>query len=140
MKKTTCSVLFAALLALVSGQSVAAVKDDALAHFNAIANGKTAELKQQYAPNARLDWVGGPLDGTYSSPDTIDGVWHKFITAQGTLNHKVDNLNEVTNPKGSTVTARVQFAGKTAINVFYVLTYREGKIVNETWQIDPANG
>ncbi|EMN1410920.1 nuclear transport factor 2 family protein [Enterobacter chuandaensis] len=140
MKKTTHNVLLAALLALVSGQSVAAVKDDALAHFNAIADGKTADLKQQYAQDARLDWIGGPLDGTYTSSDAIGGVWSKFITAQGKLSHKVDNLNEVTNPKGSTVTARVQFAGKTTINVFYVLTYREGKIVNETWQIDPAKG
>ncbi|HFK5653273.1 TPA: nuclear transport factor 2 family protein [Enterobacter cloacae] len=138
MKKTTHNILLAAVLALASGQSFAAVKDDALAHFKAIADGKTDTLKQQYAQNARLEWVGGPLDGTYTTTDAIDGVWRKFTTAQGTLNHNVEDLKEATNPKGSTVTARVQFAGKATLNVLYVLTYRESKIVNETWQIDPA--
>ena len=33
--------------------------------------------------------------------------------------------------------ANVQFEGKQPIKVRYVLTYRDAKIVNETWQIDP---
>ena len=41
------------------------------------------------------------------------------------------------NPKGSTVSANVQFDGKQPIKVRYVLTYRDGKVVSETWQIDP---
>ncbi|PKH22828.1 hypothetical protein CIG19_11155 [Enterobacterales bacterium CwR94] len=130
--------MLAALLALVSVPGFAAVKEDALAHFKAIADGKTDMLKQQYAQNSRLEWVGGPLDGTYTTTDAIDEVWRKFTAAQGKLKHNVDALRETTNPQGSTVMANVQFAGKTTINVFYVLTYREGKIVNETWQIAPA--
>ena len=39
--------------------------------------------------------------------------------------------------KGATVTANVQFEGKQPIKVRYVLIYRDAKIVNETWQIDP---
>ena len=138
MKKTTHNILLSAVLALASGQSFAEVKDDSLAHFKAIADGKTDTLKRQYAQNARLEWVGGPLGGTYTTTDAINGVWSKFTTAQGKLNHSVEDLKEVTNPKGSTVTARVQFAGKATINVLYIMTYREGKIVNETWQIVPA--
>lgn len=36
-----------------------------------------------------------------------------------------------------TVSANVQFQGKQSIKVRYVLTYRDGMLINETWQIDP---
>ena len=49
----------------------------------------------------------------------------------------MDRLEESANPKGSTVSANVQFEGKAPIKVRYVLTFREGKVVSETWQIDP---
>ena len=39
---------------------------------------------------------------------------------------------------GSTVTADVQFEGRQKINVRYVLTYRAGKLLTETWQIAPG--
>jgi hypothetical protein len=64
-------------------------------------------------------------------------VWSKFTKSQGPLEHKVSNLQENANPKGATVTANVEFKGKAPIKVRYVLTYRDGKIVNEIWQIDP---
>jgi hypothetical protein len=35
------------------------------------------------------------------------------------------------------VTANVQFEGKAPIKVRYVLLYRDGKLANEVWQIDP---
>ena len=35
------------------------------------------------------------------------------------------------------MSANVQFEGKAPIKVRYVLTFREGKIVSETWQVDP---
>jgi hypothetical protein len=38
------------------------------------------------------------------------------------------------------VTANVTFQGKQPIKVRYVLTYRDNKIVSETWQIDPKLG
>jgi hypothetical protein len=49
----------------------------------------------------------------------------------------VSGVQESANPKGATVTANVIFSGKSDIKVRYVLTYRDGKIVTETWQIDP---
>lgn len=33
--------------------------------------------------------------------------------------------------------AQAHFEGKTQVNVRYVLTYRDSKLVNETWQVDP---
>jgi hypothetical protein len=39
--------------------------------------------------------------------------------------------------KGTTVTANVVFAGANTIKVRYALVYRDGKLVNEIWQIDP---
>jgi hypothetical protein len=51
---------------------------------------------------------------------------------------KVSELTESKNDKGSTVMANVGFQGKNTIKVRYVLTYRDGKLVAETWQIDPA--
>jgi hypothetical protein len=49
----------------------------------------------------------------------------------------VSDLRESANPKGGTVTANVIFSGKSDIKVRHVLTYRDGKIVSEVWQIDP---
>ena len=94
-------------------------------------------LARGYADNAQLNWIGGPLDGTYTGAASIGGVWEKFTKAQGPLKVTVDKLDESGNPKGATVTANVQFEGKQPIKVRYVLTYRDGKLVNETWQIDP---
>ena len=48
------------------------------------------------------------------------------------------NVQESGNPKGDTVTANVVFAGKTTIKVRYIMMYRDGKLVNEIWQIDPS--
>ena len=97
----------------------------------------TLLIMRGYADNAQLNWVGGPLDGTYVSQDTIRGTWEKFGKAVGPLKVTINNLEESVNPKGATVLANVQFEGKMPIKVRYVLTYRDGKLVSETWQIDP---
>jgi hypothetical protein len=90
-----------------------------------------------YNKDAALQWVGGPLDGVYNGDTRLRELWSKFTKAQGKLEHKVSDVEESANPKGATVTANVEFQGKAAIKVRYVLTYRDGKIVNEIWQIDP---
>jgi ketosteroid isomerase-like protein len=127
----------AALLTLSAGPARAAATDDARTHFMAIASGDLAVVMRAYADQAHFDWVGGPLDGRYATPDAIRGVWQKFTQSQGPLKLSIDRLEESANPKGATVTANVQFEGKAAIKVRYVLTFREGRIVGETWQIDP---
>ena len=42
------------------------------------------------------------------------------------------------NPKGVTLTATAEYAGKTTVRVKHVLVYRDTKLVSEVWQIDPS--
>jgi len=111
--------------------------DDASTHFQAIASGDLSVLMRSYNDAAQLQWLGGPLDGSYSGTAAIRGVWERFEKAQGPLKATVESVEESANPMGATVTARVLFVGKMPIKVRYVLVYRAGLIVSETWQIDP---
>jgi hypothetical protein len=111
--------------------------DDAGAHFKAIAAGNVEQVMQGYADTASLQWVGGPLDGVYAGTDKLREIWGKFAKANAPLEVNVSKVEESANPKGATVTANVEFKGKASIKVRYVLVYREGKLVNEVWQIDP---
>ena len=111
--------------------------DNASTHFAAIASGDLSVLMRGYNDAAQLQWVGGPLDGSYSGTAAIRSVWEKFEKAQGPLQATIESVAESANPKGSTVTANVLFVGKAPIKVRYVLVYRDGLVVSETWQIDP---
>lgn len=130
------NTLAAALLSL-SATALAGPADDAQAHFKAIAAGNVEHLMQGYAGNATLHWVGGPLDGAYAGSGEIRQAWEKFAKANAPLEVSMARLEESANPKGSTVTANVEFKGKAAIKVRYVLLYRDGKLASEIWQIDP---
>lgn len=135
MKQAT----FAVILAIASiGSAVASpMSDAAQIHFSAIGAGDTSVIMRGYVDNAQLTWVGGPLDGMYAGSDAIRATWEKFGKAVGPARVTVLALEESANPKGATIVAKVQFEGKAQVNVRYVLTYRDGKLVNETWQIDP---
>ena len=137
MFKTSLLATSAAVFMLAAGSAFATPADDARTHFQAVGAGDLAIVMRGYADNAQFNWIGGPLDGTYTSADAIRGLWEKFTKAQGALKVSVDKVEESANPKGATVSANVLFEGKMPIKVRYVLTYREGKIVSETWQIDP---
>jgi hypothetical protein len=128
---TAVAALFAA------GSAGATPADDARTHFQAIASGDLAVVMRAYADQARFDWVGGTLDGSYTNGDSIRGVWEKFTKSQGPLKLSVGRIEESANAKGATVSANVLFEGKAPIKVRYVLTFREGRIVNEIWQVDP---
>lgn len=131
-------LFFAPALLLAASTALAGpASDNAQAHFRAIAGGQVENLLSQYAESATLEWVGGPLDGRYAGKVALSEVWGKFAKAQGELTVKVSGVQESANPKGATVTANVVFSGKNDIKVRYVLTYRDGRIVNEVWQIDP---
>jgi len=119
LKILSLSACATALLFAASGV-MAAPADDAKTHFQAIGSGDLAVLMRGYAENAQFNWVGGPLDGTYSSPDAIRGVWEKFKKSQGPLKVNVDKLEESANPKGSTVSANVQFEGKAPIKLKFL--------------------
>ncbi|TAN28298.1 MAG: nuclear transport factor 2 family protein [Castellaniella sp.] len=122
---------------LIAGAVQAAPMDEARTHFQAIASGDVAAIMHGYADQTQFLWVGGPLDGTYSTHESIQGVWGKFAKSQGPLKLTVDDIEQAANPKGATVSANVLFKGKADIKVRYILTYRNDKIVNEVWQIDP---
>ncbi|MFZ6645102.1 nuclear transport factor 2 family protein [Undibacterium sp. TJN25] len=131
-------VLFAAAIFSASlGSAFATPASEAQTHFAAIGSGDMAVLMRTYADNAQLNWIGGPLDGGYAGADSIRGTWEKFMKAAGALKVSIGSLEESANPKGATVVANVLFEGKSTIKVRYVLTYRDNKLVNETWQIDP---
>jgi hypothetical protein len=136
MKQAT----FAAILALASiGSALAGPASDAAQiHFTAIGGGDTSVVMRGYGDNPLLTWVGGPLDGMYAGADAIRATWEKFGKAVGPARVTVLSLEESANPKGATIVAKVQFDGKAQVKIRYVLTYRDGKLVNETWQIDPA--
>lgn len=135
MKKHLLAAVVLSVFA--TGAFAGPAADEAQAHFRAIGSGDVAGVSRIYADNAQLNWIGGPLDGTYVGADNIRPVWEKFTKSLGQLKVTVANLEESVNPKGATVTANVQFEGKQPIKVRYVLTFRDGKLVNETWQIDP---
>ena len=137
MFKTFSFSACATAMLFVASAASATPADDARTHFQAIGSGDLSVVMRGYADNAQFNWVGGPLDGTYANSDAIRGVWEKFTKSQGPLKVSVDKLEESANPKGTTISANVQFEGKAPIKVRYVLTFREGKIVSETWQIDP---
>lgn len=131
-------LIAAAVLSVLSAAALAGQPaDDARQHLQAIASGDVAKLSRDYAEQAQLNWVGGPLDGTYAGAEAIRGVWDKFTKSQGALKLTVADLQESANPKGSTVSANVLFEGKQPLKVRHVLVYRDGKLVSETWQIDP---
>jgi hypothetical protein len=137
MFKSTISILFLAGLAGAASNALAGPSDDADARLRAIASGDVQAVMAAYGDNARLEWIGGPLDGAYTTADAIRGVWTRFTGAQGALKLSVDKLEESANPKGATISANALFEGKAAIKVRYILTLRNGKVVAETWQIDP---
>ena len=131
------ALLAASVLLSSSTLALAGADDAATAHFQAIASGELSNIMQDYAGTALFQWVGGPLDGSYSGPDAIHGVWKKFTKANGPMKVSISRLESSANPKGETVTANVFFQGNKTVKVRYALTYRDGKIVNEVWQIDP---
>lgn len=126
-----------ALAGSAGGAFAGPAADDARIHFDAIAAGDVALVTRQYADGAMLEWVGGPLDGCYAGVAKIGEVWQQFTKANPGLKVAVASVDESANPKGATVTANIRFDGKQPIHVRYVLTYRDGKLVHETWQIDP---
>lgn len=130
-------LLPAAVMIMASGTAVASPTHEAEQHFRAITSGNVAKIMQQYADHATFQWIGGPLDGSYSGKAAIKTIWSKFSKAVAPDKFETAYLFPAANGKGQTVTADVEFKGKKNIKVRYVLVYRMRKIVDEVWQIDP---
>lgn len=141
-KKRRAAIALASTLALgaavaPSGPAAAGPAGDiAQRRIAAIAAGDVPALTAGYGEGATLEWVGGPLDGSYSGQAAIGPVWTRFAQAQGPLEARVGEVVESANPRGQTVAADVVFSGRAALKVRYVLVLRDGRVVNEVWQVD----
>jgi ketosteroid isomerase-like protein len=133
----TVSLYLGAAALVLSTSAFADAAADAQHHFKAIASGSIDNIMVAYSDNAYFEWVGGPLNGSYVGTKPIREVWAKFAKANAPLEVKVTKLEESGNTAGATVTANVEFKGKKPIKVRYVLLYRDGKLADEVWQIDP---
>lgn len=137
MHLSTLAATPLALALLVAPALAGPGEDMARSRIVAIAQGDVASITAAYGPKAALHWIGGPLDGTYVTRAALKTVWTKFATAQGDQRPAIVAVSEAANPKGSTVSADVIFAGKNTVKVRYVMVYRAGELVSEIWQVNP---
>lgn len=135
-------IVFCLFLLVSVTPSTAGPLDEAKAraHLEAIASGDIEALMRDYAPDAYMDWVGGPLDGRYQGEAAIRLVWKKFIAANDGQPRQAEfsKLESYANPKGASIEASAIYGGKTPVKVWHVLTYRDGVLMTELWQISPA--
>jgi ketosteroid isomerase-like protein len=112
----------------------------ARAHLAAIAASDLEGLMRDYADDAYMEWVGGPLDGRYRGKDQIRLVWQKFITVNEGKPRpvKLGKPQAYANPRGASIEARAAYDGKLPMKVWHVLTYREGELTTEVWHIAPT--
>lgn len=132
----TLALALGAALAPSGPAAAGPAADIAQRRIAAIAAGDAAALTAGYAEGATLEWVGGPLDGSYRGPAAMGPVWTRFAQAQGPSRARVGEVVEGGNPRGQTVAADVVFSGRAAVKVRYVLVLRDGRVVNEVWQVD----
>jgi ketosteroid isomerase-like protein len=109
-------------------------------HLQAVAAGDIDALMHDYADDAYMDWVGGPLDGRYRGKAAINEVWKKFAALNDGQPRpaRFGKLVQQANPKGATLEAAAEYGGKTTIKVQHVLVYRDGELTTEIWQVAPA--
>lgn len=129
-------------LCLLSAAALAGPLDErkAEAHLQAIAASDVGALMTDYADDAYLDWVGGPLEGRYQGKAAIQAMWQKFVAANEGQPRPArrGKLSVYGNPKGVSLAVEVEYGGKTPIKAWHVLVYRDGVLTSEIWQIAPA--
>jgi hypothetical protein len=141
--KQSCVAMALVAAACLSGtNAIAGPLDEAKAraHLDAVAAGDLEALMKDYADDAYMEWVGGPLDGRYHGKAAIRAVWQKFIAANAGKPRPVNfgKLTSFANAKGASVQQRADYGGQVPVKVWHVLTYREGDLTTEVWQIAPA--
>ncbi|CAH0316756.1 hypothetical protein SRABI118_05049 [Massilia sp. Bi118] len=142
LKQSCASLALAAAACLSATTAIAGPLDEAKAraHLDAVASGDLDALMKDYADDAYMEWVGGPLDGRYRGKEAIRAVWQKFIAVNDGKPRPVSfgKLSAFANAKGASVQQRADYGGKLPLKVLHVLTYREGDLTTELWQIAPA--
>lgn len=134
--------LLTLLCVLAAATATAGPLDEkkAQAHLQAVAAGDIEAIVRDYAEDAYMDWVGGPLDGRYRGKAAIREVWNKFAALNDGQPRpaRMGPLTQQANPKGATLAAGAEYGGKTPLKVWHVLVYRDGELTTELWQIAPA--
>jgi hypothetical protein len=142
IKQHWVAMALAALACLPAAPAFAGPLDEARArvHLDAVAAGDLEALMKDYAEDAYLEWVGGPLDGRYRGKAEIRAVWQKFIAANAGKPRPAGfgKLVSFANAKGASVQQRADYGGQVPVKVWHVLTYREGELTTEVWQIAPG--
>lgn len=112
----------------------------ARAHLDAVAEGNLDVLMQDYTDDAYMEWVGGPLDGRYRGKDAIRSVWQRFIAINAGKQRPAQfgKVSAFANPKGTSLQSRAEYGGALPLKVLHVLTYRDGELTTEIWQIAPT--
>ena len=112
----------------------------AKAHLDAVAAGDIDTLMHDYAEDAYMDWIGGPLDGRYRGKAAIRAVWEKLIAANDGKPRPVKRgeIEAYANPKGASLEASAEYGGKTPVKVWHALVYRDGEMTTEIWQVAPS--
>jgi hypothetical protein len=141
-KQSCVTMALVALACLPGASAVAGPLDEAKAraHLDAVAAGDLEALMQDYADDAYMEWVGGPLDGRYHGKAEIRAVWQKFIAANAGKPRSANfgKLVSFANAKGASVQQRADYGGQVPVKVWHALTYRDGGLTTEVWQIAPA--
>ncbi len=116
----------------VSGANENEILGDAFSHWNDISIENATLLGSQYASNATLQWIGGPLSGTYHGVSNITSTWNRFFSLWGAVWFYAESPPVVSmSGNYATVTSDNQFVLTPVnspfqvqyINVSYTLTY-----------------
>jgi ABC-type uncharacterized transport system YnjBCD substrate-binding protein len=142
IRKYGLMLAMATLPLLASHSALAGPLDEAKAraHLDAVAAGDVDALMRDYADDAYMEWVGGPLDGRYHGKVAIRAVWEKFkaVNAGKPRPASFGKLSAFANPRGTSVQSKAEYGGALPLKVLHVLTYRDGELTTEVWQIAPG--
>ncbi len=139
----------------INNQQDSVVLGDAFSHWNDISIENASLLQTQYAPNAELHWIGGPLSGTYRGVSNITATWNKFFNLWGAVwFYTITPPTVSVNSSGAMVTSQNQFvltptsdpSQTQFLNISYELMYTKTSsnqnggylIQNEVWKITAA--
>ena len=125
-------------------------------HWTAITTRDLNGVMSQYAPDAKLYWLGCSLEGNFTDMSSIQAQWKRFFAAQPLLcmNVSAFSVRIITGFHagftGAVVNARVSFCCPNStytalggcgctVNIGLVYMLREGKwfLVDEWWAFPP---
>jgi hypothetical protein len=124
----------------------------AMSHWNNIAIENVTSIMQEYASNATLHWIGGPLTGTYTGTSQISTTWTKFTNLyEAVFWYAITPPTVVKTASEYTVMTPLQFVVTPAsdpihtyiLNVTETLDYQpvngQYMLMNEVWSVKPID-